>query len=144
MDDFRASFMTTITSSTSRSDDRPPFDEDALQLSVTIVLAVFIVLSVVGNCLVCYVFYKQQNLRKVVYYPVISLAIADLLCGILAMPAYIAKKHVQRGWWEGFTCDVFRFTYFFTEYASIMSLMANSIERYFAVSRPIKHRYVIE
>ena len=140
MDNFNTSTTATIVSTTFRSDDGTNIDEDALQLSVTIVLAVFIVLSVVGNSLVCFVFYKQPKLRRVVYYPVISLAIADLLCGILAMPAYIAKKHVRGGWWEGFTCDVFRFTYFFTEYASVLSLMAISIERYIAVSKPITHR----
>ena len=140
MDNSNASFVTTITSSTIRSESGPTIDEDALQLSVTIVLAVFIVLSVVGNSLVCFVFYKQPSLRRVVYYPVISLAIADLLCGALAMPAYIAKKHVRGGWWEGFTCDVFRVTYFFTEYASVLSLMTISLERYIAVSRPVTHR----
>ncbi|CAB3981929.1 histamine H2 receptor-like [Paramuricea clavata] len=140
MDNFNTSTAATIVSTTFRSDGGTNIDEDALQLSVTIVLAVFIVLSVVGNSLVCFVFYKQPNLRRVVYYPVISLAIADLLCGTLAMPAYIAKKHVRGGWWEGFTCDVFRFTYFFTEYASVLSLMAISIERYIAVSKPVTHR----
>ena len=140
MDNFNTSTTTTITSSTIRSHDRTTIDEDALQLSVTIVLAIFIVLSVAGNSLVCFVFYKQPSLRRVVYYPVISLAIADLLCGTLAMPAYIAKKHVREGWWEGFTCDVFRFTYFFTEYASVLSLMTISIERYIAVKRPVAHR----
>jgi hypothetical protein len=140
MDNFNTSTTATIVSTTFRSDGGTNIDEDALQLSVTIVLAVFIVLSVVGNSLVCFVFYKQPKLRRVVYYPVISLAIADLLCGILAMPAYIAKKHVRGGWWEGFTCDVFRFTYFFTEYASVLSLMAISIERYIAVSKPVTHR----
>ena len=140
MDNFNSSTTATIVSTTFRSDGRATIDEDALELSVTIVLAVFIVLLFVGNSLVCYVFYKQPNLQRVVYYPVISLAIADLLCGTLAIPAYIAKKHVRGGLWEGFTCDVFRFTYFFTEYASVLSLMAISLERYIAVSKPVTHR----
>ena len=142
MDNFNISTTITMTSPTIRSDDRTAVEE-AVQLSVTIVLSIFIFLSVVGNSLVCYVFYKQPNLRRVVYYPVISLAIADLLCGTLAMPAYIAKKYVRGGWWEGFTCDVFRFTYFFTEYASVLSLMTISLERYIAVSRPLAHRYFL-
>jgi hypothetical protein len=138
MDNFNTT--TTITTSTVRPDGGATIDKEALTLSVTIVLSIFILLTVVGNSLVCYVFYKQPNLRRVVYYPIISLAIADLLCGTLAMPAYIAKKHVREGWWEGFTCDVFRFTYFFTEYASVLSLMTISIERYIAVSKPVTHR----
>lgn len=133
--------FTTISSSTTASNKSlSAVDEAAIQLSVTIVLAIFIALSVLGNSLVCYVFYNQIVLQRVVYYPVISLAIADLLCGMLAMPAYIAKKQVHGGWWEGFTCDLFRFTYFFTEYASILSLMAISLERFIAVWKPVVHR----
>ena len=142
MDNFNTSTTIRITSSTIRFNGRTTVDE-AVQLSVTIVLPIFILLSVVGNSLVCYVFYKQPNLRRVVYYPVISLAIADLLCGTLAMPAYIAKKHVREGWWEGFTCDAFRFTYFLTEYASVLSLMTISLERFIAVSKPLAHRYFL-
>ncbi|XP_028400866.1 dopamine receptor 2-like isoform X1 [Dendronephthya gigantea] len=137
---FNTSTTTAITSTAFRSDRRTTIDEDALHLSVTIVLSVFIFVSVIGNSLVCFVFYKQMGLRRVVYYPIISLAVADLLCGALAMPAYIAKKHVRGGWWEGLTCDVFRFTYFFTEYASVLSLMAISLERFIAVSKPVTHR----
>lgn len=91
----------STTTATMLYDDGTTIDNEALQLSVTIVLAIFIVVSVVGNSLVCFVFYKQPQLRRIVYYPVISLAVADLMCGILAMPAYIAKKHVRGGRWEG-------------------------------------------
>lgn len=115
-------------------------EEYAVRLSVTIILPVLIILSVVGNGLVCYVFYKQPQLQQAKYYPIISMAIADLLCGSLAMPFYIAKKHVRSGWWEGFSCDVFRFTYFFTEYASVLSLTAISVERFIGISKPIAHR----
>lgn len=116
------------------------YDKTSLTLSVTIVLVVFIIVTILGNSLVCLSFYKQPHLRRVSYYPIISLAIADLLCGVLAMPAYIAKKHVTGGWQEGVTCDVFRFTYFFTEYASVLSLTAISVERFIAIKMPVKHR----
>ena len=117
------------------------YDESDFTLSVTIILSIFIVVTILGNSLVCFAFYKQPQLRKVCYYPVISLAIADLLCGAVAMPAYIAKKHVHAGGWqEGVVCDVFRFSYFFTEYASILSLTAISIERFIAIKMPVKHK----
>ena len=41
----------------------------------------------------CLDFYRQRQLTSVSYYPILSLALADILCGICAMPAYIAKKH---------------------------------------------------
>lgn len=116
------------------------YNKDILTLSVTVILAVLIVLTILGNSLVCLAFYRQPHIRRVSYYPIFSLAIADLLCGTLAMPAYIAKKHVKGGWQETMTCDVFRFTYFFTEYASVLSLTAISIERFIAIKIPVRHR----
>ena len=66
------------------------------------------------------------------------LAIADLLCGAIAMPAYIAKKIVDGEDGEGVVCDIFRFTYFFTEYASVSSLVLVSLERMFALKYPLQ------
>jgi hypothetical protein len=68
------------------------------------------------------------------------LALADILCGIFAMPAYIAKKHIAGGNKERITCDVFRFTYFFAAFASILSLTAVSLERFLAIKMPFTHR----
>ena len=116
------------------------YDKDCLTLSVTIILAVFIVVTILGNGLVCLALYRQPHIRKVTYYPILSLAFADLLCGAIAMPAYIAKKHVVGGWKEGVVCDIFRFSYFFTEYASVVSLTAISLERFISVKMPVKHR----
>ena len=116
------------------------FDKNAFILSVTIILAVFIVVSTVGNCLVCFVFYRQPSLRKPSFYPILSLAIADLLSATLAMPAYVAKKYATGDWKERAVCDVFRFSYFFTMYASVLSLTVISLERFTAIKMPMRHR----
>lgn len=70
--------------------------------------------------------------------PMLSLAIADLLCGAIAMPAYIAKKLVDGHEGEGIVCDIFRFTYFFTEYALVSSLVLVSVERMCTLKYPLK------
>ena len=54
------------------------------------------------------------------------------------MPAYIAKKLVDGEPGEGVVCDIFRFTYFFMEYASVSSLVMVSIERMFALKYPLQ------
>ena len=54
------------------------------------------------------------------------------------MPAYIAKKFVDGGTGEGVVCDIFRFTYFFTEYASVSSLVLVSVERMIALKHPLR------
>ena len=55
------------------------------------------------------------------------------------MPAYIAKKFVDGEEGEGVVCDVFRFTYFFTEYASVSSLVMVSLERMYALKYPLRN-----
>ncbi|XP_028391820.1 dopamine receptor 2-like isoform X2 [Dendronephthya gigantea] len=102
------------------------------------VLCFISVASVLGNSLVCLAMYQQPRLRTVMHYSMLSLAIADLLCGAIAMPAYIAKKFVDGERGEGVVCDIFRFTYFFTEYASVSSLVMVSLERMFALKYPFK------
>ena len=96
-----------------------------------------------GNGLVLLAFYVQPSLRKVIYFPIISLALADLLCAVTAMPLYIVKKNISSSINERLVCDFYRFSYFFTEYASIMSLMAISIERLLIIYNPLKYRNFI-
>ena len=108
-------------------------------LEVSIVLGILIVLSVLGNLLVCCAFIIQPRLRRVLYYPVLNLAIADILCGLVAMTSYLAKKHVSGGVKERVVCDISRFSYFVTEYASVLNLTVISIERTFCIFRPLTH-----
>ena len=130
---FSSSFQNTETSVTS--------ENEILRICVTLISVVILVLTLFGNGIVCLAFYRQpQLLRNASYYPILSLALADILCGIFVMPAYIAKKHVVGGDKERITCDVFRFTYFFSQYASILSLTAVSLERFLAIKMPVKHR----
>ena len=135
------SAFTLNTSTTPISNARrTSVDKNALILSVTIILAVFIVVPIVGNGFVCFVFYRQPSLRKPSFYPILSLAIADLLCATFAMPTYIAKKYVIDGAWrERAVCNVFRFSYFFTMYASVLSLTVISLERFTAIKMPMRH-----
>ena len=118
-------------------------ENTTLRISVTAILVVIIVITILGNGLVCLAFYRQPHIRGVSYYPILSIALADILSGISAMPAYIAKKHIAGGVKERITCDVFRFTYFFSMYASILSVTVVSLERFIAIKMPIWHRTLL-
>ena len=109
------------------------------------VLAAVMMFTMFGNILVLFSFHAQPSLRKVKYYPIINLALADMLCALTAMPLYIIKKNAAASEYidERLVCDLYRFSYFFTEYASIMSLTAISIERFLNVKFPLKYRNYI-
>mgnify|MGYP002804097964 CR=1 FL=1 len=111
--------------------------------AVTIVLVILIILSISGNLLICSAFIIQPRLRKALYLPVLSLAIADVLCGLIAMPSYLAKKHVFGGKKEQVVCDISRYSYFVTEYASVFSLTVISVDRALAIIRPLKYKTTV-
>ena len=106
------------------------------------VLAAVMVFTMFGNILVLFSFHAQPTLRKVKYFPIINLALADMLCALTAMPLYIIKKNAAASEYidDRLVCDLYRFFYFFTEYASIMSLMVISIERFLNVKYPLQSR----
>ncbi|CAB3981932.1 histamine H2 receptor-like [Paramuricea clavata] len=118
--------------------------QDRLALNTDLtsaIIAAVMVFTIFGNALVLFAFYVQPHLRKVKYFPIISLALADVLCAVTAMPLYITKKSAASEDIDSrLVCDLYRFSYFFTEYASIMSLMAISIERFLNIKYPLKYR----
>ncbi len=111
--------------------------------AVTIVLVILIILSVAGNLLICSAFVIQPRLRRALYLPVLSLAVADVMCGLVAMPSYLAKKHVFGGKKEQVVCDISRYSYFLTEYASVFSLTIISVDRALAIIRPLKYETTV-
>lgn len=136
--------LSTILSSTSLGvTETSTSSNDALKIYVTVFLVIIIAVTILGNGLVCLAFYRQPQLKGVHYYPILSLALADILCGMCAMPAYIVKKHISGGIKERITCDVFRFTYFFSVYASVLSLTVISLERFIAIKMPVRHRMLL-
>ena len=93
---------------------------------------------VVGNLLTIWMFLKQR-LRKRAHFLLTSLAVADLLVGLLTVPLYIAiNSALYFGELLGRT--VFVFTDIFTAIASISTLAAISLERMHAIGWPFRHR----
>lgn len=121
-------------------------EESLNVLAINLTLSFVMFFTLFGNALVLLASYVQPTLRKVIYLPTISLALADLLCAVTAMPLYLVKKNtavLQSHIDERLVCDLYRFSYFFTEYASIMSLTAISVERFLIIYNPLKYRNFI-
>ena len=98
---------------------------------------VLVNLITVGNILTIWIFFKQRR-QKRSYSLLISLAVADLLVGIFAVPFYI-KAVVSQGytWYViSMLADVS------TGITSIYTLAVISLERMFAVGWPLRHRTV--
>ena len=97
---------------------------------------------ILGNILIMAAFAITKSLHKKTYYLLISLAVADLLVGAVALPLYI---HLIGGtgtnWWnvDNHVTHTFTAMDIFTAYASIFFLVMIALERLYAVLAPLQH-----
>ena len=98
-------------------------------------------LIVVGNLLAIWIFLKRR-LRKRTHFLLISLAVADLLVGLLTVPLYIAINTIMYLdlAYSLVMKSVYNLTDIFTAIASIFTLAAISLERMYAIGCPFRHR----
>ena len=110
---------------------------------LVVILACLSFGTVLGNSIVCFAIYNHPALRHVTYMSIFSLAIADSLAGLVAMPSYIFKKFTWEEPMQTIVCDIFRSSYFLTGYASILSLSVISVERLIAIRNPLNHVTIV-
>ena len=122
-------------------------DEDALvggggtMMSTVLrwlVLVSVIVLTVGGNVLVCLAVLLSRRLRRTSNCFVVSLAVTDLLLGLLVLPLS-ALLEIQGGRWPlgGILCNLYISLDVMLCTASILTLLAISVDRYLAISAPL-------
>ncbi|XP_066919163.1 alpha-1A adrenergic receptor-like [Clytia hemisphaerica] len=90
-------------------------------------------------CLTIMIYTKR--LHKATHMAISSLLVAHFLQGILVIPSYAVKRAKIST--DHRICDVFRFTYFLTNYASCLSLLVISLDRCFGVLLPLKYKVFI-
>ncbi|CAM5164490.1 unnamed protein product, partial [Eretmochelys imbricata] len=104
--------------------------------TVYIVLELIIaVLSIAGNVLVCWAVAINSTLKNATNYILVSLAVADIAVGLLAIPFAITISvglHTDFHSCLFFACFVLVLTQ-----SSIFSLLAVAIDRYLAIKVPL-------
>ena len=99
-------------------------------------------IAFIGNLLVLYIVYKTPRLRTVPGLFVASLAFSDIAMACLGAPPSLASL-IRGRWTSGFaTCQFQGFVVLATVSASLLTMALMSIDRYFRVVRPIRHRLI--
>ncbi|KAG7308894.1 5-hydroxytryptamine receptor [Plutella xylostella] len=100
----------------------------------SVVLAIIILATIIGNVFVIAAIIIERNLQNVANYLVASLAVADLMVACLVMPLG-AVYEVSQGWILGpELCDMWTSSDVLCSSASILHLVAIATDRYWAVT----------
>ncbi|RXM95136.1 Adenosine receptor A2a [Acipenser ruthenus] len=113
-------------------------DADVIYIILELVIAV---LAVLGNVLVCWAVCLNSNLQNVTNFFVVSLAVADIAVGVLAIPFAIT---ISTGFCAHFHGCLFIacFVLVLTQ-SSIFSLLAIAIDRYIAIKIPLRYNGLV-
>lgn len=102
-----------------------------------VVLVAIWVPAIVGNVLTCIVVHRSRRLQSTTNCFVVSLAVADLVLVVLAMP-FVFGQAVSRRWvFAPFMCRFVRFVQFLVPGAVSFVFVATCVDRFYAVLRPL-------
>uniref|UniRef100_A0A3B3DAH6 Adenosine receptor A2 n=1 Tax=Oryzias melastigma TaxID=30732 RepID=A0A3B3DAH6_ORYME len=102
---------------------------------------VIALLAVAGNILVCWSVCLNSNLQSITNFFVVSLAVADIAVGLLAIPFAIT---ISVGFCAEFHGCLFIacFVLVLTQ-SSIFSLLAIAVDRYIAINNPLRYNSLV-
>lgn len=114
------------------------------QIVITTLFSVLVLVGVIGNLLSCIVILTNRSMRTPMNYLILNLAVADIMVVSFVAPRFIfihAFDHPD-GIFGTLICKLFTGSNFswLGGSASVYSLVAISVERYFAVVHPYGNR----
>ncbi|XP_011669144.2 5-hydroxytryptamine receptor 2A-like [Strongylocentrotus purpuratus] len=110
-------------------------------LSWPVLLLIPIILcTIIGNLLVCLAISRDRRLHNLTNLFLFSMAIADLLVALLVMPFGLTKDLLGH-WSMGLSmCDIWTTMDVFCCTSSILHMCTISIDRYLAISDPLRNK----
>lgn len=106
---------------------------------IALVLLCVIIGTVVGNILVCVAVCLVRKLRRPCNYLLVSLAVSDLCVAILVMPMALLYEILGRWSFGPVVCDLWVSFDVLSCTASILNLCMISVDRYYAITKPLEY-----
>lgn len=111
------------------------------QVAKTLAYSIIIFLSLVGNSIVIITVWRNSSMRSVTNLFIANLAASDLLITILCMPNMITQVYLGFKWIFGAAiCKIVVFFQSVSVGSSILTLLAISFDRFWAIVFPFKRR----
>ena len=111
----------------------PDFTQIPL-VSITFIILYFLVMvtAIFGNAAVCITVLTNRKMQTVVNYYIVNLAICDFMVGVFVLPIKLLELTAPASWGalsDGL-CTAVLYTQTVIVFASVLTLVATSIERY--------------
>lgn len=126
-----------VTNSSLLAGRHPPIPIEAVVTGLIMLLV--IVVTIVGNILVCLAVFLVKKLRRPCNYLLVSLAVSDLCVAILVMPMALLYSILGRWSLGNFMCDLWVSFDVLSCTASILNLCMISVDRYYAITKPLEY-----
>ncbi|KAM6978169.1 5-hydroxytryptamine receptor 2A [Tautogolabrus adspersus] len=119
----------------------PPAQQMAVEKNwAALLILLVIAVTVMGNILVILAVSLEKKLQNATNYFLMSLAVADMLLGILVMPVSMVTILYDYSWpLPSDICPIWIYLDVLFSTASIMHLCAISLDRYIGIRNPIHH-----
>ncbi|ESO87583.1 hypothetical protein LOTGIDRAFT_127723 [Lottia gigantea] len=112
-----------------------------------VIFILVFIFGVTGNSLVCFAVWRNVHLRTTTNLFLVNLAVADLLVLILCLPPTFAQTFWETWFLGDVMCKIVEFYQSVSVIVSVFTLTAISVERWFAICRPMsfkeKRKHVI-
>ena len=148
MAEFANTTNSSILSTSSYNHTTPSGTKSPDESTITLVLITYVGLLVgiiffalLGNVLVILVFLFDKRLRVSTSYYMLSLAVSDVITAAIVMPLELDQVLNGYKWRHSqVLCQTWTTAYLFTVPVSILTSCVSSIDRWYAITRPLKYR----
>lgn len=106
---------------------------------ISIILLAVIFGTIIGNILVCIAVCLVRKLRRPCNYLLVSLAVSDLCVAVLVMPTALLYEVLEEWRFGTLFCDIWVSFDVLSCTASILNLCAISLDRYWAITKPLEY-----
>ena len=131
------SLNTTTTASPSQSQEK---SQSLIMAEITVYCIVFVISSI-GNVVVIMVVSRKRRMQTVTNWLIVNLAIADLAVTLICIPVEIPLILNRNTWLYGKAfCRMLYPLQTMTIYASVYTLVAMSLTRYWAIRHPFRRQ----
>ena len=122
------------------NDDGTPSKHITIQtILISIILLAVILGTIIGNILVCIAVCLVRKLRRPCNYLLVSLAVSDLCVAVLVMPTALLYEVLEEWRFGPLFCDIWVSFDVLSCTASILNLCAISVDRYWAITKPLEY-----